>query len=574
MASGSLFRRPAVFLALALCSVGGVVTILGRLASGPAVPQKRFTFSRETGMKAYPAFSPDGQRIAYSYRDSATGPFHIFIRAVGEDIPRQLTSGPGSDFSPVWSPEGTKIAFARVEGGQLAYRIAGVDGDAEQEVVRSQAPAEDGYPLPSVAWAPDGQSLIIVQTALQRPSFLARAWLRGGELRRITNPPEGGEGDSTPSVSPDGTTLAFVRSSSSEGADIFLCDLAGNAVRRLTFDDRPIRGISWTRDSQDLVYAVNRFGSGSRLLRIPAYGGTPREISIAGHQAETPAVALAGNRLAYIDRETVSAIWRARLSSSETTVREQALIRSNGRESFPAYSPDGQKIADVSTESGNEEIWISDDEGRNRRMLTRLHGPSIRSVHWSPDSQAILFTLMDHPAGNLYSVSVTQGTSPKLLVTGASAGVLSPDGKFLYYQVRGQLWKAGADGKNPQPLANVMGAGPPAVSMDGGTIYFWYRRSVWKVPAAGGEPQEVFAPERDLLRNSLQIVSHGLYGLEFERASRSIAVSYYDLVQRQASVVFHFRDTAQFSVSPDGQYLLYPKIDRDATNLVLVENFR
>src|ERR1035441_7636854 len=87
----------------------------------------------------------------------------------------------------------------------------------------------------------DGRSLVVVQTAEKQAAWLAILTLDTGAIRPITHPPAGPDGDSTPVVSPDGNTIAFVRGTVSGGADIFLCDLAGANPRRLTFDDHAIQ---------------------------------------------------------------------------------------------------------------------------------------------------------------------------------------------------------------------------------------------------------------------------------------------------------------------------------------------
>ena len=272
-----------------------------------------------------------------------------------------------------------------------------------------------------------------------------------------------------------------MRHTQNEGADIFLCDATGGGVRRLTFDDRGIRGIAWTRDGQDLLYSGNRVG-GWRLWRVPVYGGSPRDLIISGKQAYYPAIGR--NRLAYTDSPTVSAIWRATLSTGDS-VEERPILRSTGREVNPVWSPDGAKIADVSDQSGSDEIFVSDADGRNRVQITQLKGPRVGRLRWSPDGKTMIFDASSDHGQEVFTVPAAPGSKPARVLLNASNASYSHDGKWIYFQSRGQIWKATATGGNPQAIAEQRGAGQPVESADGKYVYFRSRRGIWRIPDGG-----------------------------------------------------------------------------------------
>jgi Tol biopolymer transport system component len=366
-----------------------------------------------------------------------------------------------------------------------------------------------------------------------------------------------------------------VRSTGPDGADIYLCDLAGNGVRRLTFDDRGIRGIAWMPDGRDIVYSGNR-ARGWQLWRVAAYGASPRELSIAGTHAEYPAVAPSGYAMVYADSPTVAAIWRAKLDGSD----ERAIVRSAGRESSPVYSPDGTKIADISDQTGYDEIWVCDADGGNRFQVTDLKGTGFGRLRWSPDGKSLLFDLRTGREPDLYTVAAARNAKPKLVGRGGSNASFSRDGKTIYFDYRGQIWKAAVEGGDPKPLVKEMGVAQPVESPDGKYIYYRSRRSFWRVPVGGGEPEEAIVPEHDLLwATTLQLTRKGAYYAEFQRSMRAWVVSFYDFATKKSTVAFKldnpdFRRGHQFSISPDEKYIIYPKVDESQTDLVLVQNFR
>jgi Tol biopolymer transport system component len=586
MSTGSIHRRPGFLLALGLCAIGGAVTLLGHLVVGPMAVPVRVPLADVAGDEACPSFSPNGRHLAYSGRGGEVpsgmrGAFHIWVRALPGGAPQQLTAGPGSDICPVWSPDGASLAFLRVAGDAAEYLIipsgAPATPGTEKRVAEAEAP-EDAPEHAALAWTRDGKSLLAVRTETgHSPSIFALS-LENGAARRITNPPAGSAGDSGPALSPDGLTLAFVRGAGSEAGDIWLCDTSGGGLRQLTFDARPIRGVAWSADGRDVIYASNKARDTWNLWRTPAYGGSPREVLVGAKQVNDPAVAPSGRRLAFTETPSTSAIWLASLPVGDT-LHTRPILRSAGREAYPSWSPDGKQIAFVSDQSGADEIWISDAAGGGCVQVTNLKGPALSRPRWSPDGRNLLFATRTMPE-SVYTAAVGARLArpqPLPLEFGAEVSGLtwSRDGKSVYAASRGLIYKL-THGQAPQQLTERLGAGHPAESPDGKYVYYWFRGSIWRVSANGGAEEEVV--ESSHWDSAIQPVSGGIYYMSRERRQRA-SIWFYDFATRKTSTVLDLNDEevsrdASFDVSPDGRYLLYPKIDRTQTNLVLVENFR
>jgi Tol biopolymer transport system component len=576
MPASTLLRRPAVLLAVGLCAIAAVTTLLGRLTNGPAVETKPATLPDTAGLVAYPAFSPDGNRLVYSQRGvSKDDAFHLFTRRVPSGAAQELTQGAANDISPTWSPDGASIAFLRIENGRAQCIVIPADGGSERKIADFPA-ADSTQAQPRLAWARDGKPLAATAGGENQPAGIALIDIANGSLRRITNPPDGTEGDWSPAISPDGSTLAFARNGASVGADLYVCGLAGDNLRRLTFNDSIIHGLAWMPNGADLVFAAT-LGGGTRLFRIAVNGGSPHDLFLSGKSAAYPAVSLSHNRLAYTETPSVSSVWRAQLDSTSSS--GSPILRSSGREFAPSYSPDGKRIADVSDQTGFNEIWVSDSEGGNRARITNFKGPQPARPLWSPDGKWLLFDLRRDGGGEVYKTLAQPGSQPVRLLNATSGASWSHDGRSIYFQQRGAIYKASADGGNSEQLMERPGGDGPVESLDGKFVYYRFRRGIWRVPAAGGAEEMAFQPDFGFFGGSLQPAPKGIYYQEFDRGDRAMLVSFFDYAARKSSVAFRVRVTdfsvpVSFAVSPDGKHILYPMVDQSQTNLKLVENFK
>ena len=177
MTSGLIHRRPGVLLALGLCAIGGLVTLLGHVVMGPMAEPARIPLANVAGTEACPSFSPDGRDLAYDARggSAASAPgdtFHIWVRALPAGAPQQLTEGPGTDTCPVWSPDGASLAFRRLVHDRAQYLLipsAGPAPAAVRKVAETAAPEDDAPERAAISWMRDGKSLAVVR-AEARPA--------------------------------------------------------------------------------------------------------------------------------------------------------------------------------------------------------------------------------------------------------------------------------------------------------------------------------------------------------------------------------------------------------------------
>lgn len=582
MPASALLRRPALALFLGLAAIAGVTTLLGRLTNGPQTQTKPAALSGVEGVAAYPAFAPNGNRLAYCQRGaSKDDAFHVFVRRLPSGTPAQLTNGAANDISPAWSPDGSRIAFLRVDEGKARCIVVASDGGEEKQVAEFGAP-DINQTLPALSWSHDGQTLAAVTGGEKQPVAIALISVADGSLRRATTPPEG-QDDWSPTFSPDGSKLAFVRGQNSDSADLYLADANGANPRRVTIDQSNIRGLAWA-NANDVIFASTR-GRGIRLYRIAVNGGSPREVLGTGDQSRYPAISSAARRLAYTDSPTVASIWSAPVGAGASG-GERPLLRSNGRETLPSYSTDGKRIANISDQSGFDEIWVSDADGGNRIQVTDSKSgdehPQYGRPAWSPDSKWLLFDERNDGATDVWKIQAQAGAKPVRVLTGGGHNATwSRNGKTIYFARNGQIWKANADGGQPEQLTERGGggAGAPTESADGKFLYFRMRgASVWRVPVTGGEAEAVFGADGPILGDP-QPAKNGIYYLTFDRFERSMAVLFYDFSTKKEMPVYRMRGrdfsfSGSFAVSPDEKSVLFSRVDQSQTNLMLVENFQ
>jgi Tol biopolymer transport system component/DNA-binding winged helix-turn-helix (wHTH) protein len=494
-------RWVALSLFLAIVSGAAIWMIATRPnLKSPAPHLKIVPFTSFQGSETQAAFSPDENQIAFVWGGEKSDNQDIYIKLIGTGQPLRLTTHAAADTHPTWSPDGRYIAFFRQSADSSGFYLVPALGGSERKVAevfpyRTLAPGNSQY------YSPDGKYLAIAdKNSQEEPFSIFLLAIETGEKQKLTTPPVGTVGDSYPAFSPDGKTLAFMRSSSSATTDLYLLPMSGGKPQQLTFDNTSVYGLAWTADSKEIVFASRRGSSIFNLWRVSVTGAGLERLPTIGQNVVSPAISPQGNHLTYTQALEETNIWRMALDATGKGGAATSLISSTLADNGPDYSPDGQKIIFASSRSGDFGLWVCDRNGANPRPLIES-GPYLTGTpRWSPNGQWIAFDSRasdPDPKGNadIYVINA-EGGQPHRLTEDPAEDITpswSRDSKWVYFgSTRSgsmQIWKIPGTGGQAIQVTQ-QGGFEGFESLDGKYFYYSKGRAVpgiWRIPVGGGE---------------------------------------------------------------------------------------
>lgn len=537
-------------------------------------------FTDQKGNSRSPAFSPDGEWIAFA-RDLDGVYSNIYVQPVGGGSARLLTFGDAMDHEPAWSPDGKKIAFVRQRAsGGFSLMVKNFGSQSSTEITLTQLSRKSG-----LDWTKDGGAILAADRSSSSSTYsIFRIELQGGHKEPLTNPPSEIDGDSDPKLSPDGKWLAFVRGESASVQDVYLMPISGGEPRRISNSQNKVGGFCWTPDTLSILASLEMRDSPRALWRIPIERGEPTRIPEIAGSPISPTMPIQGKGLAYVIRVNDTNLWSLDLQGN---AEPKKMTSSLEMDTGPQLSPDGKSLCWRSGSNGSNEIWVAAADGSGPRILTTLGGAVSGPARWSPNSSELVFEARADRKSNLFIIA-TQGSKPRLIFTSETPMVLpsfSQDGKSVYYSTNPNanwtLMRLDLKSRKSE-LVTGDGAFAGVESPDGQWIFFTRQgqelAGIWRMPVRGGKEEVLVGELSRKLWGQWAVSEKGLFYSVFPLAGRKV-IRRLDLASGNLTdVAGLMRPPVQFdggmSVSTDEKRLVWSQLDHAGSDVYVLGSFQ
>ena len=450
-------------------------------------------------------FSPDGNELYYVIKSNLDNGTLYRIPVLGGTPVKILQSldGPIS-----FSPDGKHFVFVRgnyPKQGETALLISNLDGSEQRDLVVKKLP-ERLTPIffTGPSWSPDGKliaaSVITVGGSARVALFSAndgteheltkQTWFFAARTQWMT----------------DMSGVLVVAGESPRDSQLWFVSYPEGKARRVTNDLSGYRAIGLTADGKKLTAVqvaglVNIWvvpgGDVTKAVRLPT--GNIGFYASSGNNVSW----LPDGRIAFSTTEGGNQdIW---IMNPDGTNRKQ-LTANGAQNGGPVVSPDGKYLVYVSLRSGAKNIWRINIDGSNPIQLSKGLADSFATI--SPDGKWVVFTSLSGSKPTIWKVSIDGGTAQQVTDHAALSAKFSPDGKMLVYQYADApdafappnkvvvMPLEGGEVSREFPLATSSTAAAVAEwSSDGKAILYSTVTNnvsnIWSQPIDGGAPKQI-----------------------------------------------------------------------------------